>query len=167
MKKIIAVTQKEFNSFFSSPIAYIFLGCFALVAMFIFFTVDTFFARNIADLRPLFNSLPLILIFLVAAISMRMWSEEKKLGTIEFLFTCPVKVWQLVIGKFLACLLLVAIGLFLTISLPITVSYLGEVDWGPVWGGYIAALFLAASYIALGLFISAQTENQILSLIHI
>ena len=106
MKKIIAITQKEFNSFFSSPIAYIFLGCFALVAMFMFFTVDTFFARNIADLRPLFNSLPLILIFLVAAISMKMWSEERKLGTIEFLFTCPVKVWQLVLGRVLGLFVL-------------------------------------------------------------
>jgi ABC-type transport system involved in multi-copper enzyme maturation permease subunit len=102
------------------------------------FWVETFFARNIADVRPLFEWMPLLLIFLVAAITMRMWSEERRSGTLEFLLTLP---------------------------LPLTVSLLGPLDWGPVFGGYVAALFLAAAYASIGLCISACSANQIVSLI--
>lgn len=163
--QIFIVAKKEFSSFFTSPIAYIFLGSFVLIAYYNFFWVDKFFARNIADLRPLFNSLPLLLIFLVATMTMRMWSEEKRSGTLEFLLTSPVRICHLVLGKFLACFLLVAVALIMTISLPVTVSKLGQLDWGPVIGAYLASLLLAAAYIAIGLFISAKSENQIVSLI--
>ena len=165
MTIILRIARKEFASFFSSPIAFIFLGAFLAVTLYVFFWVETFFARNIADVRPLFEWMPLLLIFLVAAVTMRMWSEERRSGTLEFLLTVPVKNYQLVFGKFMACLGLVAVALVLTLPLPLTVSQFGPLDWGPVFGGYVASLFLAAAYAAIGLFISARSANQIVSLI--
>ena len=165
MSTILRIARKEFATFFSSPIAFIFLGAFLAVALFVFFWVETFFARNIADVRPLFEWMPLLLIFLVAAVTMRMWSEERRSGTLEFLLTVPVKSYQMVLGKFMACLGLVAVALLLTLPLPITVSLFGPLDWGPVFGGYLATGFLAAAYAAIGLFISARSANQIVSLI--
>jgi ABC-2 type transport system permease protein len=165
MNNILRIARKEFSGFFASPVGFIFLGAFLAATLFVFFWVETFFARNIADVRPLFEWMPLLLIFLVAAITMRMWSEERRAGTLEFLLTLPVASYQLVIGKFLACLGLVAVALALTLFLPLSVSLLGPLDWGPVIGGYIATLFLAAAYAAIGLFISARSVNQIVSLI--
>ncbi len=165
MNSILRIARKEFATFFSSPIAFIFLGTFLAVALFVFFWVETFFARNIADVRPLFEWMPLLLIFLVAAVTMRMWSEERRSGTLEFLLTVPVKGYQMVLGKFMACLGLMAVALLLTLPLPLTVSLLGPLDWGPVFGGYLATLTLAAAYAAIGLFISARSANQIVSLI--
>jgi ABC-2 type transport system permease protein len=165
MDNALRIARKEFAGFFASPIAFIFLGAFLAVTLFVFFWVATFFARNIADVRPLFEWMPLLLIFLVAAITMRMWAEERRAGTLEFLLTSPVKSYQLVLGKFLACLGLVAVALALTLPLPLTVSLIGPLDWGPVVGGYLATLFLAAAYAAIGLFVSARSANQIVSLI--
>jgi ABC-2 type transport system permease protein len=162
---ISRLARKEVAQFFSSPVAFVFLGTFLAVSLFSFFWVDAFFARNIADVRPLFQAMPLLLIFLVAALTMRMWSEERRMGTIEFLMTLPVTPLQLVLGKFVACLILLAIAVLLTLPLPITVSFLGNLDWGPVFGAYIATLFLGASYIAIGLFISSRNDSQIVSLI--
>ena len=165
MNHMLRIARKEFAGFFAVPIAFIFLGAFLAVTLFVFFWVETFFARNIADVRPLFEWMPLLLIFLVAAMTMRMWSEERRAGTLEFLLTVPVKGYHLVLGKFMACLGLVTVALLLTLPLPLTVSLLGPLDWGPVVGGYLAALFLAAAYTAIGLFISARSANQIVSLI--
>lgn len=162
---ILRIARKEFSAFFTSPIAFIFLGTFLAVTLFTFFWVETFFARNIADVRPLFEWMPVLLIFLVAAITMRMWSEERRAGTLEFLLTSPVKPLYFVLGKFLACLGLVGVALLLTLPLAISVGLLGDLDWGPVFGGYTATLFLAAAYAAIGLFISSRSENQIVSLI--
>ena len=165
MSVLLRIARKEFSGFFASPVGFIFIGAFLAVVLFIFFWVETFFARNIADVRPLFEWMPLLLIFLVAAITMRMWSEERRSGTLEFLLTSPVKSYQLVLGKFLACLGLVAVALLLTLPLPVTVGLLGPLDWGPVFGGYLATIFLAAAYVAIGLFVSARSANQIVSLI--
>ncbi len=165
MSTVLRIARKEFATFFSSPIAFIFLGAFLAVTLFVFFWVETFFARNIADVRPLFEWMPLLLIFLVAAVTMRMWSEERRSGTLEFLLTVPVKSYQMVLGKFMACLGLVAVALLLTLPLPLTVSLFGPLDWGPVFGGYLATGFLAAAYVAIGLFVSARSANQIVSLI--
>ncbi|MBX3010215.1 MAG: Gldg family protein [Caldilineaceae bacterium] len=165
MQQIISVIRKELDSYFGSPMALIFLGTFLAVTLFTFFWVETFFARGIADIRPLFKWMPLLLIFLVAALTMRQWSEEQRAGTLEMLLTLPVKPWQLVIGKFLAVMTLVALALALTLPLAISVALLGPLDWGPVIGGYVAALLLAAAYTAIGLFISSLTDNQIVALI--
>lgn len=165
MKQILSITRKEIDTYFSSPMALIFLGAFLAVTLFAFFWVETFFARGIADVRPLFRWMPILLIFLVAALTMRQWSEEQRAGTLEMLLTLPVKPAQLVLGKFLAVMALVVIALALTLPLPITVSGLGNLDWGPVVGGYLAAILLAAAYTAIGLFVSSRTDNQIVALI--
>ncbi len=165
MKQVLAITRKELRGYFGSPLALIFIGAFLAVTLFTFFWMDAFFSRGIADVRPLFRWMPVLLIFLVAALTMRQWSEEQRSGTLEILMTLPVSSIQLVAGKFLAVVALVAIALALTIFLPITVSLLGNLDWGPVVGGYVASLLLAAAYAAIGVFLSSRTDNQIVALI--
>ena len=165
MAEIVRVARRELAAFFGSPVAYIFIGTFLAVSLFVFFWVDAFFARNIADARPLFEWMPILLIFLCAALTMRMWSEERRAGTLETLLTLPVATPKLVLGKFLAALGLVAAALALTLPLPITVWLLGPLDWGPVVGAYLATLLLAAAYLSIGLFVSARTDNPIVALI--
>ena len=165
MKQTLTITRKELRGYFGSPMALIFIGAFLAATLFSFFWVDAFFSRGIADVRPLFRRMPTLMIFLVAALTMRQWSEEQRSGTLEILLTLPISTIQLVVGKFLAVLALVAIALALTLFLPITVSILGNMDWGPVFGGYIATLLLASAYAAIGLFISSRTDNQIVALI--
>lgn len=165
MKQTLSITRKELESYFGSPMALIFLGAFLAATLFAFFWVETFFARGVADVRPLFRWMPILMIFLVAALTMRQWSEEQHVGTLEMLLTLPVRPIQLVLGKFLAVMALVVLALVLTLPLPITVSILGNLDWGPVVGGYLAALLMAAAYAAIGLFISSRTDNQIVALI--
>ncbi|MCL4506964.1 MAG: Gldg family protein [Chloroflexi bacterium] len=165
MKPILAIMRKELKGYFGSPMALIFIGTFLAASLFTFFWVDAFFARGIADVRPLFLRMPILLIFLVAALTMRQWSEEQRSGTLEMLLTLPVQHARLVIGKFLSVIILAAIALALTLPLVITVAILGNLDFGPVIGGYIAALLLASSYAAIGLFVSSRTDNQIVALI--
>lgn len=165
LDKVWVVAKKELNAFFSSPVAFIFIGTFLVANLFLFFWIETFFARNIADVRPLFSWMPILLVFLVASLTMKMWTEERRLGTLELMLTFPISTLQIVVGKFVACLFLVGIALILTLPLPITVSMLGELDWGPVVGGYVATIFLAGAYASIGLFVSARTDNQIVSLI--
>ncbi|MEZ4643415.1 MAG: Gldg family protein [Chloroflexota bacterium] len=164
-RQVLAITRKELNSYFGSPLAIIFLGTFLAAVLFIFFTVETFFARGVADIRPLFRWMPILLIFLLAALTMRQWSEEQRSGTQELLLTLPVSPLNLVLGKFLAVMGLISLALALTLPLPITVGLLGNLDWGPVLGGYLAALLMAAAYAAIGLFVSSRTDNQIVALI--
>lgn len=159
------VAGKEINLFFSSPVAYLFIAVFALVTLFVFFWGESFFARNIADVRPLFEWMPLLLIFMCSTITMRQWSEERRTGTLEHVLTQPAPLWAFVLGKFLGCLWLLVVALLVTLPLPITVSLIGDLDWGPVWAGYIATLFLGAAYISIGLFVSSRSSNQIVSLI--
>ncbi|MDK1046053.1 MAG: Gldg family protein [Anaerolineales bacterium] len=164
-RSIYRIARKELAAFFSSPAAFIFFGSFLAVTLFIFFWVETFFARNIADVRPLFEWMPILMIFLVASLTMKMWSEEKRMGTLEVLLTSSVNPLHLILGKFLACLILVGLALLLTLSVPLTVSVIGGLDWGPVFAGYTATLFLAAAYAAIGLYVSSKSDNQIVSLI--
>jgi len=165
MSDVLLVCRKEFRGFFATPAAYLFLGAFLAAALFAFFWLETFFARNIADVRPLFRWLPVLLIFLVAALTMRSWSEERRSGTLESLLTAPVRPLDLVLGKFAAAMGLVALALALTLPLPVTVALLGPLDWGPVAGGYLATLFLAGAYAAIGVYMSARTDNPIVALI--
>jgi ABC-2 type transport system permease protein len=164
MRSALTIARKELRSYFTSPVALIFLGAFLVATLFSFFTGARFFARNIADVRPLFEWLPALMIFLVAAITMRAWSEEQKMGTLEILFTLPLRTRDLVLGKLLAGMALVALALALTLPLPITVAALGDLDWGPVVGGYVGALLLGAAYMTIGMCVSARTDNQIVSL---
>lgn len=162
---ILGIARKELLSFFSSPIGYLFLLAFLASVLFVFFWVEAFFARNIADVRPLFEWLPILLIFLSAALTMRMWSEERRAGTLEFVMTVPATPGQFVIGKFIACQTLLIIALAITLPLVVTISVISNLDWGPVIAGYIAATLLGAAYIAIGLHFSARTDNQIVALI--
>ncbi|PIE69553.1 MAG: ABC transporter permease [Deltaproteobacteria bacterium] len=159
------ITAREMAAFFATPAAYIFLGTFLAVTLFVFFWVETFFSRNIADVRPLFEWMPVLLIFLCSALTMRSWSEEQRAGTMESLLTAPVRPVVLILGKFFACVTLVAVALALTLPLVATVSLIGPLDPGPVLGGYLASLCLAATYISIGLFVSSRTNSQIVSLI--
>src|SRR4030042_1374732 len=164
-KQSLSIARKELSTYFGSPMALIFVGAFLVVPLFAFFWVDTFFARNIADIRPLFRWIPMLTIFLVAALTMRQWSEEQRSGTLEVLLTLPVQRIALVLGKFVAVMAMIGLALSLTLFLPITVSMLGKLDWGPVIGGYLAAVLMSAAYAAIGLFISSRTDNPIVSLL--
>ncbi len=159
------VARKEFTGFFTSLAGVIFIGVYLALTQFVVFWAERFFARNLADVRPLFEWAPVILIFLVSALTMRMWSEEKRSGAVELLLTSSATPAQLVFGKALAALGLVAVALGLTLPLPITVAMIGPLDWGPVVGGYVAALALASAYVAIGLFVSARTDSQVVALI--
>jgi len=165
MKQVLAITQKELRGYFGSPMAIIFIGAFLAATLFVFFWVDAFFVRGIADVRSLFQWMPVLMMFLVAALTMRQWSEEQRSGTLEILLTLPVRHVYLVLGKFLAVITLVIVALLLTIILPISVSFLGNLDWGPVIGGYLASILLAMAYTAIGLYASSRTDNQIVALI--
>ncbi len=165
MNRANSIAMRELRAYFNSPIAYIFLLAFVGSALFMFFYVDAFFARGQADLRGLFDGLPLLMLLLVPALTMRLWAEEAKTGTLELLLTLPAKDVELVWGKFLASWALLAVGLVVTMPLAVTVSALGHLDWGPVFGGYLGALLLGAAYLAVGQFVSATTENQILAFI--
>ena len=165
MNKLLAVTGKELRLYFGSPMALIFVGVFLVLTLFVFFWVDSFFARGIADVRALFEWMPLLMILLVSALTMHQWSREEESGNLQTLLTMPVRLSELVAGKFLSALALVAVALGLTLFLPFTVASLGNLDWGPVIGGYLAALLLASSYIAIGLFVSSRTDNQLVALI--
>ncbi len=161
MRGTIAVAKKELRSYFNSPIAYAFLVLFLIASTAAFFS--DFFPRNQASLRSLFAAFPLLLTFLVPALTMRLFAEERKLGTLEVLLTLPLRPVEVVLGKFLASVALLALALLLTAGAPLTAALLGDLDWGPVAGGYAAALLLGAAYLAIGLVISALTENQILA----
>ena len=165
MKRILAIAGKELRLYFGSPMALIFVGVFLVLTLFVFFWVDSFFARGIADARALFQWMPLLMIFLVAALTMHQWSREEESGNLQVLLTMPLRLSELVAGKFLSVLALVAVALALTLFLPVTVASLGNLDWGPVIGGYLASLLLASSYIAIGLFVSSRTDNQLVALI--
>ena len=162
---VLRIARKELALVFASPIAYLFLAAFLAVTLFVFFWGEAFFARNISDVRPMFEWLPVLLIFLASALTMRTWSDERSVGTLELVVTAPASSADFVVGKFLACWLLLAIALALTLPLPATVAVLGDLDWGPVLAGYLAAGLLGAAYIGIGLFVSARTDNQIVALI--
>ncbi len=159
------IALKEVTLFFASPIAYLFLASFAIVTLFVFFWGESFFSRNIADVRPLFEWMPILLIFLASTLTMRLWSEERRTGTIEYIFTQPTPLWYFVLAKFKGCIILLLLALLMTLPIPITVSIIADLDWGPVLSGYIAAFFLGSAYLSIGLFVSARSDNQIVSLI--
>jgi len=163
LKTIYILFKKELMSYFNSPIAYIFIAVFLIVSNWLFF--NSFFLIGQASMRNYFSLLPWIFLFLSPAITMRLWSEEKKSGTIEFLLTLPVTDWQIVLAKFFSALIFMFTALLLSLSLPITMALLGDIDSGPIIGGYLGALFLGGAYLAIGLFISSLTKNQIIAFI--
>jgi ABC-2 type transport system permease protein len=165
MGKILAITKKEFNSYFSSPIAYCFTIAFLILSNGIFFYVWLFFLKNQASLRGFFSLLPWLFLFLAPSLTMRAWAEEKKLGTMELMMTLPVRDYEVVLGKFFASLCFLTFTVLLTLPLVFTCLYMGEPDMGPIIGGYCGAVLLGATYLSIGLFVSSLTENQIVAFI--
>ncbi len=163
LKTIYILFKKELMSYFNSPIAYIFIGVFLIVGNWLFF--NSFFLVGQASMRNYFSLLPWIFLFLAPAITMRLWAEEKKSGTIEFLLTLPLTDWQVVLAKFFSALTFLFFSLLLSLTMPLSIAWLGNLDKGPVIGSYLGALFLGGSYLALGLFISSLTKNQIIAFI--
>jgi len=163
MRQIKTIAIKEFKDYFISPIAYIVISLFLIVTGWFFFS--TFFIYGRADLRDFFSLLPITFSFIIPAITMRLFSEEKNVGSYETLLTMPVSFTDIALGKFFAATLFTTSMLIPTISYPVFISFIGEIDPGPVIGGYIGAIFLAAAYCSLGLFASSLTRNQIIAFI--
>lgn len=163
MRQVAHIFRKEFSAYFISPIAYIVIAIFLLVTGWFFFA--TFFLFNQANLRTFYALLPVVFAFVIPAITMRLLSEEINVGSDEILLTMPVTFRDVILGKFLASVALVAAMLIPTVAYPLTVSLMGQLDWGPVVGGYLGAVFLGAAFSAVGLFASALTRNQIIAFI--
>ena len=169
MRTTLAITKKEIRAYVNSPIAYVFIIIFLGLCGFLY--VNNLFLIGQADMRGYFALLPFIFLFFIPAMTMRLWAEEKKLGTFELLLTLPVQSHEAVIGKFAASLCLVVAALVLSLPIPVGMSlFLVEeggagLDWGAVIGSYLGSVFLAAAYLSLGLLFSALTENQIIAFI--
>ena len=165
MRQVVHIFKKEFKAYFVSPIAYIVIAVFLFAIAICWFFFMGFFIINQASLRGFFFWLPIIFSFVIPAITMRLLSEESNIGSDEILLTMPVTITDVIIGKFLASVGFVAAMLIATLAYPIVVSRIGQLDWGPVIGGYIGALFLGAAFCAVGLFSSSLTRNQIIAFI--
>ena len=165
MRIIGILFRRELASYFATPLAYVFILIFLVLAAAFTFYLGGFYERGQADLAPFFNFLPWLYLFLVPAVSMRLWSEERKSGTIELLLTLPITMWQAVMGKFLAAWAFIGIALALTFPLWITVNYLGDPDNGVIFASYLGALLMAGSFLAIGSCISAATRNQVVAFI--
>lgn len=161
----LIVARRELAGYFATPVAYVFIVIFLMMAGALTFTLGGFFARGQADLGPFFNFVPWLFLFLVPALTMRLWAEERRLGTIELLLTLPLPQWQAVLGKFLAAWAFCAIALLLTFPLVLTVNYLGEPDNGVIAAGYLGCLLVAGAYLAVGSAMSAMTKNQVIAFV--
>jgi ABC-2 type transport system permease protein len=162
---IKTIARRELSAYFESPVAYVFLVIFLLLSGFFTFTFGGFFERGEASLASFFNWMPWLFLFLVPAAGMRLWSEERRMGTIELLLTMPVTAWQAIVGKFLASWLFLAIALALTFPLVLTVNVLGDPDNGVIASGYVGAWLLAGAYLAVSCMTSALTRNQVIAFI--
>ncbi|HET58419.1 MAG TPA: ABC transporter permease [Deltaproteobacteria bacterium] len=164
MRTSLVIMKRELQGYFSTPLAYVFLFVFLFFANFLTFRSPFFEARQ-ADLRIFFDVLPVLFIFLVPAIGMRLWAEERKSGTIEMLFSLPVRVGEAVLGKFLAAWVFIGASLLLTFPMIVTVNYLGSPDNGVIAAGYLGAFFLSGCYLAVSMFCSSISSSQVVSFI--
>ena len=162
---IPTVFKRELASYFATPVAYVFIVIFLLLAGTFTFYLGNFYERGQADLQPFFNFHPWLYLFLVPAVGMRLWSEERKSGTIELLLTLPLTMWQAVVGKFLAAWAFIGIALALTFPIWITVNYLGSPDNGVIFASYLGSFLMAGAFLAIGSCISACTRNQVIAFI--
>jgi len=165
MRAIKIICRRELESYFTSPVAYVFLVIFLLLTGFFTFTAGAFFERGEASLSAFFGWHPWVYLVLVPAIGMRLWAEERRAGTIELLLTMPITTWQAIVGKFLASWIFLALALVLTFPVVLTVNVLGEPDNGAIAAGYVGSLLLAGAYLALTCMTSAMTRNQVVAFI--
>jgi ABC-2 type transport system permease protein len=163
MKDTVVIFKREFRSYFDSPIGYIFITVFLVLTGWLFYS--GFFIINQASLRSFFDLLPWLYLFFVPAVTMRLWAEENKQGTMELLMTLPVKDIEVVLGKFLASFVFLTFTVCLTFPLLLSVMTLGNPDIGPILGGYIGAILMGGAYLAIGMFASSLNENQIITFI--
>jgi gliding motility-associated transport system permease protein len=163
MTPAVHIFKKELKTYFVSPIAYIVISIFLLVTGWFFFS--TFFVFNQATMRNFFSLLPIIFSFVIPAVTMRLFAEEFNVGSYETLLTLPVTFTHVILGKFMAAVAFIAAMLLPTLAYPLIISFLGELDWGPVLGGYLGALLLGAAYAAIGILASSFNRNQIIAFI--
>jgi ABC-2 type transport system permease protein len=163
MNSALVISKREIRTYFNSPVAYIVVTVFTIVFGFFFF--NNLFVEKQADMRSFFSLAPLMFCFFAPAITMRLLAEEKGSGTIEILITMPVRDWEVVLGKFLAAMALLATTLGLTLAFAVTVAKLGPLDKGPAVAGYVGLLLMGGSYVAIGVMASSFTRNQVVSLI--
>ena len=165
MSNIWTITKRELAGYFNSPVAYVFLVIFLLMTGAFTFLIGQFMDSNQANLRAFFTWHPWLYLFLVPAVGMRLWSEERRLGTMELLLTMPISLWHCIIGKFLASWIFLTLALALTFPIWITVNYLGDPDNNVVLASYIGSFFLAGAYLSVTSMTSAFTRNQVISFI--
>jgi ABC-2 type transport system permease protein len=165
MRNVRAILKRELYGYFSTPVAYVFIVIFLFLTGIFTFYLGAFYERGQADLDPFFRFHPWLYLFLIPAISMRLWSEERKTGTIELLMTLPVSVPEAVLGKFLAAWLFAGIALALTFPIWITVNYLGDPDNTVIVAGYLGSLLMAGGFLAIGSCISALTRSQVIAFV--
>jgi ABC-2 type transport system permease protein len=159
------VMRRELSGYFSTPVAWVFIVIFLVMAGVFAFYIGSFYDRGIADLDPFFTFHPWLYLFLVPAIAMRLWAEERRSGTVELLLTLPLTTWQAVLGKFLAAWLFVGLALLLTFPVWLTVNYLGDPDNGVIAAGYVGSWLMAGGFLAIGSCMSALTRNQVVAFI--
>jgi ABC-2 type transport system permease protein len=164
MNSFWAIFKRELKSYFTTPLAYVFLVIFLFFAGYLTFKQGFYEARQ-ADLQPFFMNLPLLFVFMVPSTAMRLWAEERKAGSIELLFTMPITITQAVLGKFFAAWFFLTIALALTFPIVITVSYLGNPDNGLIITGYLGSFLMAGGFLAIGCFFSAVSKNQVISFV--
>lgn len=165
MKNVVTIFRRELGSYFATPVAYVFIVIFLIMSAALTFYIGHFYERGQADLGPFFQFHPWLYLFLVPAIAMRLWAEERKTGSIELLMTLPVSTGQAVVGKYLAAWVFIGIALMLTFPLWITVNYLGDPDNGVIFTAYLGSFLMAGGFLAIGACISATTRNQVIAFI--
>ena len=165
MHNTSVILRRELGSYFATPLAYVFILIFLVLANSFTFYLGGFFERGQADLAPFFNFHPWLYLFLIPALAMRLWAEERKSGSIELLLTQPVTLWEAVLGKFFAAWIFAAIALALTFPIWITVNYLGNPDNGVILASYLGSFLVAGGYLAIGACISASTNNQVIAFV--
>jgi ABC-2 type transport system permease protein len=165
MNGVVTVMKRELASYFATPIAYVFIVIFLILAAAFTFYIGNFYERGQADLTSFFTFHPWLFLFLVPALSMRLWAEERKSGSIELLMTLPIEPWQAVLGKFLAAWIFTGIAIALTFPIWITVNYLGQPDNGVIFAAYVGSFLMAGGFLAVGSCISATTKNQVIAFI--
>ncbi|WP_205342438.1 ABC transporter permease subunit [Denitrificimonas caeni] len=165
MRQLPIIFKREFSSFFATPLAYVFLLIFLVLSSVFTFYLGGFYESGQANLNPFFNFHPWLYLFLVPALAMRMWAEERKSGTIELLMTLPITRFESVVGKFLAAWVFAGIALLLTFPMVLTVNYLGDPDNGAILTGYVGSWLLAGAYLSVGSCMSALAKNQVIAFI--
>jgi ABC-2 type transport system permease protein len=165
LKNVKAIYKRELRGYFDSPVAYVFIVIFLMLIGFFTFNISRFFEIGQANLRPFFQWHPWLYLFLIPAVAMRLWSEERRLGTLELVFTLPISVADAVLGKFLAAWAFIGVSLLLTFPMVLTVLYLGNPDMGTIYCGYIGSFLMAGAFLSIGAMTSAMTRSQVISFI--